>query len=438
MVAMKNPGAAVPGGLRYLGPREAFQKRCIEERLVQVFVQWGFSEIVTPTIEYFDVISAGMGERLRDRMYRFLDRTGQIIVLRPDITTPIAHFAATELRDEPRPLRLFYLGSVFRAGSPQTGMRQESYQAGAEVIGAAGNAADAEVIALAIQCLKATGLQGFRVGIGHAGIIHYIAEQVGLDPRQEDLVRDALARHDFVALREVAGSLDLPSRKLEWLLTIPALHGKGEILKAALAPPLSPPGGQVTARGDGGGIEVLHSLGTILENLESRGLGDFVDIDLGLVRDLDYYTGIIFEAYAYGVGRPVCGGGRYDRLLESFGAGEPATGFAIDIEGLGAALAASAASHAAPSAQGLEAQGRERAGHGFELRGPDYFVIPQSEAASIEAARVAAGLRDAGHSVELEIVSRGIEDSIDYGMRRKAGSIIIVDESGNTREVKAE
>ncbi|NPV53865.1 MAG: ATP phosphoribosyltransferase regulatory subunit [Firmicutes bacterium] len=424
MIGVNRPGAAVPSGLRYLGPREAFQKRSIEDRLVQVFTRWGFSEIVTPTIEYFDTISAGTGERLKDRMYRFLDRTGQIIVLRPDITTPIAHFAATELRDEPRPLRLFYLGSVFRAGSPQTGVRQESYQAGAEIIGASGSAADAEVIALAIQCLRDVGLQGFRVGIGHAGIIDYISEQAGLDPGQEGLIRDALARHDFVALREVAGSLNLPPDKLEWLLTIPALRGKGEVLEAARSLCSSPPGagGQPgtelgAERSGDGGVEVLHSLGAILGNLESRGLGEFVDIDLGLVRDLDYYTGIIFEAYAYGVGRPVCGGGRYDHLLEKFGAGEPATGFAVDIEGLVSALAASPVTSPVASPAG----------------GPDYFVIPESEAASIAAARLAAALRDGGHSVELEIIGRGVEGAIDYGLRRKVGKIVIVDEDGRMK-----
>ncbi|HEY8797105.1 MAG TPA: ATP phosphoribosyltransferase regulatory subunit, partial [Candidatus Dormibacteraeota bacterium] len=199
--------------------------------------------------------------------------------------------------------------------------RRETYQVGAELVGASGVVADAEVIALAARCLEATGLRRYQVDVGHSEFFHGIMEAVKLPAEVKAGVRSALAARDFVALEELLSRTTLRSAEHELLLRFPALRGGAEILKAA--------GGLVRNRRS---ERALSELGRVLELLAAHGLGDVVSLDLGAIRDFDYYTGIIFEGYGPDLGRPVAQGGRYDGLLARFGRPAPATGFVVQLD----------------------------------------------------------------------------------------------------------
>ena len=252
------------------------------------------------------------------RLFKFSDGDGRLLVLVGERTVSIARLATGQLRQAPRPLRLCYLGPTF-LGHPDAGSRRESHQAGAELIGAPGPEADAEVITMAIEALAGCGLDGFQVEVGHVGFFGGIMAR--LEPRQRELVGDALAGRDLVELEEALGETALKSQERELLLRFPALRGGPEILEAAR--------GLVEGAGASAALDELAEVHRLLQ---ARGVGNRVNLDLGAVRDFDYYTGAIFEVFAPGAGAPVAAGGRYDGLLRRFGQDEPATGVVVFLD----------------------------------------------------------------------------------------------------------
>jgi len=218
-------------------------------------------------------------------------------------------------------MRLCYAGPVLSTDDARFQQRRETYQAGAELVGASGAVADAEVIALAARCLEATGLRRYQVDVGHSEFFHGIMDAVKLPAGVKAAVRAALAARDFVALEELLSHTTLRSAEHELLLRFPALRGGSEILQAA--------GGLVRNRRS---ERAISELGRVLELLGTYGLGDVVSLDLGAIRDFDYYSGIIFEGYGPDLGRPIAQGGRYDGLLARFGRPAPATGFVVQLD----------------------------------------------------------------------------------------------------------
>ena len=178
-----------PRGTEDFLPRDAERKRWVEETLRGLFWRWGYREIITPTMEFYDAVRAGDSTGLADNLYRFFEREGDILALRPDMTTPIARVVATRLQDSAKPLRLCYHANVFRYAEPQAGRRREFYQSGVELVGSGSHLADAEVIALTVESLKAVGLQGFRVDIGHVDYYDGILESSGLPPEERRSLR---------------------------------------------------------------------------------------------------------------------------------------------------------------------------------------------------------------------------------------------------------
>ncbi|MBU2702629.1 ATP phosphoribosyltransferase regulatory subunit [Sporomusaceae bacterium BoRhaA] len=309
-------------GTRDFLPQEAKRKRVIENRLANLFAAWDYDEVITPTFEYLETVAvASESTGYAQNMFKFFDQTNRLLVLRPEMTTPIARVASTRLHEVDRPLRLSYLASVFRQEEYQAGRQCEFHQAGVELMGVPGPAADAEVIALAVETMAACGLKDFQISLGHMQFISGLMEESHLSVIERQQIKQLLMARDLVALKEAVAASGLSSEAQQVLLELPLLHGKEELLVAA----------RKFAQHDVS-RQALDDLAQVFELLKNYGVADHVEFDLGMIRDFDYYTGIVFEGYTPGLGFPVCGGGRYDQLLASFGADSPATGFALGME----------------------------------------------------------------------------------------------------------
>ena len=302
-------------------PDEAEVLREAQESVLAEMRRWGYRHVITPMIESTEVLERGISAEQRRRLFKFADARGEVIGLVGERTVPVARLVAGKLKGSPLPLRLCYAGAVLSTDEGRFHQRRETYQVGAELVGAPGTVADAEVIALAARCLQASGVRRFQVDVGHAEFFHGIMDAVKLPDGVKAAVRVALAARDFVALEALLEKTPLRTAEHELLLKFPALRGGSEILDAA--------GGLVRNRRS---ERALAELAEVQELLVAHGLGDVVSLDLGAIRDFDYYTGIIFEGYGPDVGRPVAQGGRYDGLLARFGRPAPATGFVVQLD----------------------------------------------------------------------------------------------------------
>lgn len=311
----------VPYGTKDILPQDAARKRRVENDLAQLFLAWGYQEVITPTFEYHETLKAGASEESDDSSFRFFDRNGRMVALRPDMTTPIARVAVMRMKDHPLPLRLFYLANVFRQEESQAGRQCEFYQAGVELLGAGGVVADAEVVTLAVEALLAAGLPAFQVCLGQVDFIGGIMTEAGLDLQTGQTVKRLLLERNLVGLAELLDECRIDNEIKQLLQQLPMLHGKLEMLQAVrerVKNPISQ--------------AALDNLADIYGLLQNHGIDRYVTFDLGIIRDFDYYTGMVFEVYTTGLGYPICGGGRYDRMAGSFGREQPATGFALGIE----------------------------------------------------------------------------------------------------------
>ena len=311
----------VPYGTKDILPTDAALKRIMENGLVRLFLAWGYKEVITPTFEYHETLKAGAPDTADDSSFRFFDRNGRMLALRPDMTTPIARVAVMRMKEYPLPLRLFYLANVFRQEETQAGRQCEFYQAGVELLGAGGVAADAEVVTLAVESLLAAGLTDFQVCLGQVDFISGIMSEAGLDAPTGHKVKQALIERNMVGLAELLEECRMEPGIRQLLQQLPMLHGKKEMLQEIK--------GQVKNKIS---QAALDNLAEIYDLLEHYGIDRYVMFDLGIIRDFDYYTGMVFETYTTGLGYPICGGGRYDRMAAAFGREQPATGFAMGIE----------------------------------------------------------------------------------------------------------
>ena len=318
----------IPKGVTLLLPEAAARRRAIERKSLGLFEQRGYQEIITPTFEYPDVFSLGAADTDPDPAYPFVDRsTGRMMILRPDVTPQIARTAATLLRDRPRPLRLCYSANVFRHVEAYAGDEREIFQIGAELIGAPGADADVEAIALVIDLLRTLGLSSFKVVLGQMAFTRGVLAPFAAMPESFEKILDAVAKKEAAALDAALHLPEIDAALRQAVLSLPHLYGGREALKVA-----KPFATQPACRAG------LSRLCAVYEKLVERGDDAQLGIDLGEVRGFDYYTGVVFEIFAEGVGSALGGGGRYDGLLEKFGHAAPAIGFAVDVERLQTAL----------------------------------------------------------------------------------------------------
>ncbi len=314
-----------PYGTRDFLPDEASAKREIENQISKLFSSYGYEEVVTPTTEYLETLTMSGGRSIESNLFKMFDRNNRTLALHHEMTTPILRLAASRLKSYPMPLKLSYNASVFRFRQNQPGRQCEFYQSGVELLGASGVFADAEILALAAQSLRATGLKDFKICLGHVKFASGLMERGNISPDVHAKIKSALERHDVVELSRIIDVTDLPERCAKILKKLPELQGGPEMLtnlKNEIDNPES--------------LAALKNLEEIYNLLEVYGVAEKISFDLGLIRDFEYYTGVVFEAYAPGVGYSLAGGGRYDNAF--FGAECPATGFAIGIERVLAAL----------------------------------------------------------------------------------------------------
>lgn len=387
---VNNPAVwQIPSGVRDILPQEAFNRRKLEERLSSLFHSWGYREIIPPSLEFFEQLKGSSSE---EQLYKLIDPSGRILALRPDLTTPIARMVATHLQDEPLPIRLYYFGNAFRY-EPLVGARQrEFYQSGVELIGASETGADAEMIALAIEALKQAGLTDFQLGIGHVALTHSLLENAGVSPELTKELKLLIARKDFVGLENKLSELGLADRLGQEIKNILALRGGQEVLQRAKSLARIPEM-----------VVAVNQLEEVYQSLDALGLADYVFFDFSILRDLDYYTGIVFEGYAAGLGYPVCGGGRYDHLVGQFGWPVPAIGFAIGIERLMQTLTPA----------------REDPIDVLIVGG----ILP-------ERLKEAAWRREQGLRVEVDILGRTHEEAMEYAARQNILQVINLPEEG--------
>jgi ATP phosphoribosyltransferase regulatory subunit len=318
IVKQEGVSAGRPPGFVDLLPAQAEWRRELEQTILGGFGGWGYRVLETPTVEFLSTVEVGMQPEAVRRLFKVADGDGRMLALVGERTVPVARVVAGQLRQAPLPLRLCYLGPTFE-GHPAPGRSRQGLQAGAELVGAAGPAADAEVVALAVEALSACGVQDFQVEVGHVGFFGGIME--GLGDEQRMLVMDALAGRDLVELEAALAQTELRAAEQELLLRFPALRGGPEILDAA---------GQMVDNPTS--ADALGRLAEVYRLLQAHGAGARVNLDLGAVRDFDYYTGVIFEVFAPGLGIPLAAGGRYDGLLQRFGYPQPATGVVVFLD----------------------------------------------------------------------------------------------------------
>jgi ATP phosphoribosyltransferase regulatory subunit len=293
----------------------------LTDRFIETFEAWGYGFMVTPLIEPLDTIAAGVGGAQQTDLFRFMDSDGSLLALVGERTVSVARVVATQLHDGPFPLRLCYAGSVLRNQVLNAGRRRESLQAGCELVGASGLAADAECIALAAAALERGGVEHILVDVGHADFIPGLLESAGLDAPARDEVLTALARRDLVAVESALEGTDVADAERRLLLAFPTLRGGREILDTAA-------GGLRGERAQ----RALQELAQLWDLLDAHAITDRVHLDLGAVRDWDYYTGPTFEVFSVDSGFALGTGGRYDTLLSRFGTARPATGFVLHVD----------------------------------------------------------------------------------------------------------
>ena len=312
----------IPPGTRDVLPDEMRELRALMESMRAAFLRGRYGEVYTPTLEYEEVLRRG-DEHAAGAAYRLFDDEGAVLALRADATIPIARLVATRFKDDP-PFRLCYFTHAFRVADRGVGEPREFLQAGLELIGVAGAEAEAEVIALTADALQEAGLRRHRVGVGDGSVYRGLLESLGVDETRRAPLLVALSRRDLVGLEHEVDGLGLPADASELLLRLPELRGGREVLDRADA--LVP--------GATAGLRELCGL------LDERGVAERVIFDMGLVRELGYYTGSVFEVYDPAVGFTLGGGGRYDDLIGRFGRPLPACGMAVDVQRVHLAQAA--------------------------------------------------------------------------------------------------
>lgn len=372
-----------PRGTRDLLPAEVSLRRSVEARVRAAFARFGYREVVTPVFERAAVLAQGATPAQRQQTFQFFSPEGEVLALRSDLTTPIARLVAQRLGGEPRPLRLAYVADVFRWAEPGGGRRRQFAQAGVELVGAAGPAADAEVVLVAVRALEEAGVSDFRIDLGQVSFFSALLSESGLGPQDQEIVHEAFLTKDWVGLDATLRQACPDAARRRAIMALTELRGGREALDRGRA---------IAAQvGNGRAGRALADLETVLGLLEDFGVAGRVRVDLGLVKDLSYYTGMVLEGYVPHLGYTLCTGGRYDGLYAQFGRAEAATGFALGLERVTEALA------------------RETPAAGGPRRQPLLLVAAPGRRA--EGLHLAELLTGGGFAVEWEVCGRSPEEA---------------------------
>lgn len=364
-----------PEGVRDIYSRECAQKHQLQERIRKVFQGYGYEEIETPTFEYFEVFSREVGTVPSRDLYKFFDREGNTLVLRPDFTPSVSRACATYFSPETEVITLSYTGQAFVNSSSYQGRLKETTQMGVERIGDDSPEADAELLAMTVECLLASGLREFQVSVGQVDYFKSLLREADLDEEAEEHLQELIAEKNYFGVEELVGEQKLDPRLSTALQKIPHLFGTREILDKASSLTDNPVA-----------VRAVERLKKIYEILKIYGYEKYISFDFGMVSKIQYYTGIIFQAYTYGTGEPIVKGGRYNELLKHFGTPAASIGLVIVIDSLLTAL----------SRQKIET---------FQEEEP--YVLTYTEDMLEEAVAKAQRLRKEGRRVALRKVKEG-------------------------------
>ncbi len=313
----------IPAGMRYYIGAEARLRRMVEDVAMSVFEGWNYEEVITPSVDYYDLFEQGMGQREAQRGFRFTDNDGRLLALRPDVTSSVARMAATLLSERERPLRFCYAAPVFRQQTQSHAeWRRENTQLGCELIGAGGKPADLEVLRLAAEILSRLNLQSrYCITINNVEIFNGVAAQLNLETPAREQLRRLIDTREADELQRFLTNYGNGETRVFAQPT--QLTGKRNVIEAARH--------AITNQRS---VTALDSLDELWTEIESLGLEDSFEIDLGDVSSLDYYTGLSLKVFVHGAGSSVGRGGRYDGLTGSFGRAEPAVGFVLNLDAL--------------------------------------------------------------------------------------------------------
>ncbi|MCJ7722378.1 ATP phosphoribosyltransferase regulatory subunit [Candidatus Bathyarchaeota archaeon] len=371
----------------------------MEDLLKETFELWNYSEVRTPTIEFVETLSTGVGSELVDAMFKFQDFDGKLLALRAEMTAPVARIVTTRMQSAPEPIRLFYINNVFRYSQSYLKREREFCQAGVELVGCNTSEADAEILALLISSLKQVGLNEVRIDLGHASLLKDLLDAAGLDKQQKVSVQGLLACRDSVGLKKFMEQNSFPSNLREAFLELSSCRRLNQVSAVSL-------NGSKYDKVN----KQLESLTELQETLKDYKVEDVVFFDFSLTKKIEYYTGMVFEASVPNLGLPLGSGGRYDNFIEKFGKlGLPATGFALEIGKLLQAL----------TAQGFEIPNNTKA---------RVIVSSKFRNTAVEAVKT---LRKAGVIASLEVTRRSLEKTVEYGEITETDYVVSVESSLN-------
>lgn len=310
----------LPEGTRDLILDECIIKRALERDIDSIFEKWGYKEVITPTLEFYETFNHDSQSLREEDMYKFFDNRGRILVLRPDMTIPIARVVETKLKDTELPIKLRYTSNVFRVHASLGGKRNEYTDCGVELIGIEDSKSDLEILVLALEALKKLGLKDFKLEIGNIGFFNGAFKTLEIDQEYKEVIAQFIEDKNLKSLEDFLSGLDIKEEYKKFFNKLPWMFGNKKILEEA----------KKLAFNDDI-KENLEYLEELYSQLEALGYGENVTFDLGMVPRLNYYTGIIFRGYGEGVGNTLLRGGRYDNLIKASKEYVPAIGFSIDI-----------------------------------------------------------------------------------------------------------
>lgn len=394
---MQNKRLHTPEGVRDIYNDECEKKHYILDRMRQVIQSYGYRFIETPTFEFFDIFGQEVGTTPSKDLYKFFDREGNTLVLRPDMTPSIARAASKYFPIETEPVRLCYEGNVFINNNSYQGRLKESTQLGVEFIGENSVDADGEIIALVVNNLKAAGLEQFQISIGHADLFRQLMKAADFDAEAEETLRDLILNKNFFGVDEF----------LERHQVTDDLRSLFSMLGKMYASPKEWAGMNEIALRFPGVADALSYLQELYELLEVYDVTKYVSFELGLISSYSYYTGILFSGYTFGSGEPIVKGGRYDRLLSYFGKEAPAIGFALMVDQL------------------LLALERQKIAISAGQEAEIILYTPQQRKI---AATTAEELRNAGKIVRLHLMNLDSHSIADYRQRYQGQKIIVLED----------
>ena len=396
---MKNQLLHTPEGVRDIYNEECEKKIFLQSELQDVLKGYGYHPIQTPTFEFFDIFGKEIGTTPSNELYKFFDREGNTLILRPDMTPSVARAAAKYFMDEDMPIRLCYMGNTFINNSSYQGRLKENTQLGAELIGDGSVDADAEVLSMVVDCLLKSGLSEFQISVGHADFFRGLLEAAGTDEEEEQELKSLISNKNFFGVEEFAETLKLDPglTELFHMLGNPNV-GKDDLQKAGELAAAYP---RILA--------AVRNLIELQKIIEIYGLNKYVSFELGIISSYQYYTGIIFSGYTFGSGQPIVKGGRYDRLLTYYGKDSASIGFAIVVDQLMAAL----------SRQKIDVTTYAKS---------ELIVYDSNH--RIEAILTAKEKRSQGKITELiaENGTKTRKDYMDYARRNRIGSVTFLED----------